>query len=99
MQQGVSRAIGVDSSAAMLQYAKRLAAEASAGVELVRGSLGSLSKTLQMGMHRSKTDEAAYALDLPFRICLQVEPVPKLSAGLQRHWTLVWARKEMVMML
>ena len=50
MQRGVSRAIGVDNSAAMLHYAKQLAAEAGAGVELVQGSLGSVSETLQLGV-------------------------------------------------
>ena len=50
MQKGASRAVGVDNSAAMLHHAKRLAAEAGMGVELVQGTLGSVSKCLQLGM-------------------------------------------------
>ena len=51
VQRGASRAIGVDNSAAMLGHARHLAAEAGVAAELVQGTLGSVSKTLQLGMH------------------------------------------------
>ena len=41
----------MDNSAAMLRHARHLAAEAGAAVELVQGTLGSVSKTLQLGTH------------------------------------------------
>ncbi|CAK0782248.1 hypothetical protein CVIRNUC_005604 [Coccomyxa viridis] len=49
VQRGASRAIGVDNSAAMLGHARHLAAEAGVAAELVQGTLGSVSKTLQLG--------------------------------------------------
>ena len=41
----------MDNSAAMLRHAGHLAAEAGAAVELVQGTLGSVSETLQLGTH------------------------------------------------
>jgi hypothetical protein len=42
----------VDNRAVMLRYARKLAAEAGVDIELLQGSFGSLSESLQLGEHR-----------------------------------------------
>ena len=75
MQQGANRVIGVDNSAAMLHHARHLAAEAGTAVELVQGTLGSVSKTLQLGTHPDSNSI----------IRQQINIVSILLAGLYRH--------------
>lgn len=48
-RQGAGRGVGVDNNTAMLRYAKQLAAEAGAEVELLQGSFGSLADSLHLG--------------------------------------------------
>ena len=42
----------MDNRAVMLRYARQLAAAAGADIELLEGSFGSLSESLQLGEHR-----------------------------------------------
>ena len=48
-RRGVTRAVGVDNQEVMLHYAKQLAGQAGADVELLQGSIGNLSKSLNLG--------------------------------------------------